>query len=90
MRARASSSISRPASIHVDDFVQRGAAGEAANPNPKGGAAGDGGGGSGAGPLAAPAAQQLQRQVLAAAGSSAGGPHLAQLLADPAVRMVRA
>lgn len=89
VRTRTSAGISRPASIHVDAFMQR-AGGDAASPgsNPRGPAPPGAVQG-----FASPAAQALQQQVMAAATAAqhpgAGGPSLAQLLADPGVRMVR-
>jgi hypothetical protein len=99
-RGRAAAGVSRPASIHVDDFQRAAGSGPSPagsyHPKPNGGGGGGGGGGSQAPALPTPAAAaQLQRQVIAAAaaqqrGGAAGGSSLAQLIADPAVRAVSA
>ena len=90
VRPRTNAGISRPASIHVDAFMQR--AGSDA-PSPSSGPRAPMGPGGAQG-FPSPAAQQLQQQVMAAAAAAqhpgVGGPSLAQLLADPAVRMVLA
>ncbi len=97
-RGRAAAGVSRPASIHVDDFQRASGGGPSPaggyHPKPNGGGIGGGGGQAPALPTPA-AAAQLQRQVIAAAaaqqrGGAAGSSSLAQLIADPAVRAVSA
>jgi len=99
-RGRAAAGVSRPASIHVDDFQRALGGGPSPaggyHPKPNGGGGNGGGGGGQAPALPTPAAPaQLHRQVIAAAaaqqrGGAAGSSSLAQLIADPAVRAVSA